>query len=439
LAAFHGHTDRVHALAFHPDGRWILTGSADGTVKVWDVFTSRSVIFRGHSDLVRSVEFLDNDHVVSRDKDYSPLSSPSTKVWHVATGEEVRPPPPRAHDGPGGITDPQAQGRSLSRLSPDGTLFAQVKYGPGLEVEVRRPSDGRLAFTLQGHTSQVSDVVFSPKGTRIATASFDGTVKLWDAATGQEVLTLRGHTVGVLCVAFSPDGTKLVSGGHDTLAVVWDATGLPEVVPADARAHRLVQSRLAEWPHKGELSERLRTEAGLDGPTRAAALRIAGLLPDPPRPRRLLEASWDVALSPGRDPRDYERALRWAEEASRRLPAPDGLTWTVLGVASYRAGRYQDAREALDRAEPLLDAVGSWPPPALFVPIHHIFGAMTLHRLGRRDEARSQLGRLRRECQERPGEYFLSRPLLGEAEALIDPQAAGPPTGARSSHRAGSP
>ena len=164
LAAFHGHTDRVHALAFHPDGRRILTGSVDGTVKVWDVFTSRSVIFRGHSDLVRSVEFLDNDHVVSRDKDYSPLSSPSTKVWHVATGEEVRPPPPRTHDGPGGITDPQARGRSLSRLSPDGTLFAKVKYGPGLEVEVRRPSDGRLAFTLQGHTSQVSDVVFSPDG-----------------------------------------------------------------------------------------------------------------------------------------------------------------------------------------------------------------------------------------------------------------------------------
>jgi hypothetical protein len=386
------------------------------------------------------VEFLDNDHVVSRDKDYSPPSSPSTKVWNVATGEEVRPPPPRTHDGPGGIADPQAQGRSLSRLSPDGTLFAQVKYGPGLEVEVRRTSGGRVAFTLQGHTAQVSDVVFSPDdGTRIATASFDGTVKLWDAATGQEVLTLRGHTVGVLCVAFSPDGAKLVSGGHDTLAVVWDATGLPEAIPADARAHRLVQSRLAEWPHKGELSERLGTEAGLDGPTRAAALRIAGRLPDPPRPRRLLEASWDVARSSGRDPRDYERALGWAEDASRRLPAPDGLTWTVLGVAYHRAGRYRDAREALDRAEPLLDAVGSWPPPALFVPIHHIFRAMTLHRLGRRDEARSQLGRLRRECQERPGEYFLSRVLLGEAEALIDPQAAGPPTAARPSRRDGSP
>ena len=67
LAAFHGHAHFVHALAFHPDGRRILSGSLDGTVKVWDAVTSRPIVFRGHSGSVYSVEFReDGRHLVSK-------------------------------------------------------------------------------------------------------------------------------------------------------------------------------------------------------------------------------------------------------------------------------------------------------------------------------------------------------------------------------------
>ena len=66
-------------------------------------------------------------------------------------------------------------------------------------------------------------MAFSPDGTRLASAGDDGTVRVWDAATGQEALTLKGHTAEVSSVAFSPDGTRLASAGDDSTVKVWDA------------------------------------------------------------------------------------------------------------------------------------------------------------------------------------------------------------------------
>jgi WD40 repeat protein/serine/threonine protein kinase len=78
-------------------------------------------------------------------------------------------------------------------------------------------------LTLRGRASRVRCVVFSPDGTRLASAGDDRTVKIWDVATGQEVRTLRGPTDVVSCVAFSPDGKRIVAAGYDPTVRVWDA------------------------------------------------------------------------------------------------------------------------------------------------------------------------------------------------------------------------
>jgi WD domain, G-beta repeat len=80
----------------------------------------------------------------------------------------------------------------------------------------------RELMVLRGHEGRINAAAFSPDGARIVSGSWDGTVRVWDAASGAEQLVLRGHEEPVSAAAFLPDGARIVSGSDDQTVRVWD-------------------------------------------------------------------------------------------------------------------------------------------------------------------------------------------------------------------------
>src|ERR1700761_9602421 len=93
------------------------------------------------------------------------------------------------------------------------------------------PNNNPIGQPLQGHTSSVLSIAFSPDGKRLVSGAYDSSVWIWDVEIGQLQRKLQGHTSLVHAVAFSSDGKRVVSGSHDTSIRIWnlEATGIKPV------------------------------------------------------------------------------------------------------------------------------------------------------------------------------------------------------------------
>ena len=74
---------------------------------------------------------------------------------------------------------------------------------------------------MEGHSDEVNSVAYSPDGTKIISGSFDKTIKIWDANTGECLETLEGHSGSVKSVSYSPDGKNIISGSDDKTIKIW--------------------------------------------------------------------------------------------------------------------------------------------------------------------------------------------------------------------------
>lgn len=145
--------------------------------------------------------------------------------------------------------------------SPDGTRLASSSQDG--TIKIWDLTTGNELQILLGHgPGGVNSVAYSPDGKHLATASDDRTVKVWDAETGQELLTLHGHGAEVLAVAFSPDGRRIASGSVDQMVKIWDMETGQEIVSLQGHTNPVVLvafSSDGRQMHTASIDETMRT------------------------------------------------------------------------------------------------------------------------------------------------------------------------------------
>ena len=160
-------------------------------------------------------------------------------------------------------------------FSPDGK---QLAFNSGQTVRIRDAATGQETLILRGHTGNIEDIAFSPDGMELASAGSDG-VKVWDATTGQETLSLKAHRGPALSVAFSPDGRQLASGSGDGTLRIWDARELTPELRSLREARSLVHVLFAKGLPKGDVLAAIRADETANETVRRQALELAEHVP----------------------------------------------------------------------------------------------------------------------------------------------------------------
>jgi WD40 repeat protein len=216
LRALEGHIDNINDVEFSSDGRTLVSGSKDQTVRVWDVATGKQLKMMQDTNGVASVVAVSSDgHTLASAGDNSPSGESDVgdtvntiELWDSTTGEITQ------------TLSRQKYWTSSLAFSPDGQTLASACWDD--TVTLWDVATGKALRSISGLADLPGELVFSPDGRTLAISNGDNTIQLRDVATGQLLQTLTGHTDQILSIAFSTDGKTLVSGSFDNTIKLWD-------------------------------------------------------------------------------------------------------------------------------------------------------------------------------------------------------------------------
>ncbi|CAE6514629.1 unnamed protein product, partial [Rhizoctonia solani] len=255
----HGGTSKINSVAFSPDGNCVVSGSSDGTVRMWNAHNAYSigVALEGHTYSVQSLAYSPLGRIIA-----SASFDRTIRLWDVNTRQQL-----------GQSIECNRAFHSVA-FSPDAKLIASgctsgssaYNRGPAVQLwDVEKRAAASKPF--KGQTGDIKSVQFSPDGSRlvsgswktvrvwdvesgttivgplkghtdeIISCSYDRTLRLWDARKGVMIGNpFEGHTHDIHSVAFSPCDTYVVSGGADKTVRLWDIRTCREIQSFDEHA-----------------------------------------------------------------------------------------------------------------------------------------------------------------------------------------------------------
>ena len=211
LLTYHGHSDKIHMLAWSPDSQLIASSSLDETVQLWNAITGDNVLtYRSTPLQAQAIAWSPDGKFMASTNG---LLCETVQVWDTSTG----------HDSPKHSTYAgHAESVQAIAWSPDGKFMASAS--DDATVQVWNIITGRTIFTYRGHRLGVKTVAWSPDGKRIASGSEDKTVQIWDATSGSNIVVYYAHSDKVNSLTWSPGGTHIASASDDATVQVWDAS-----------------------------------------------------------------------------------------------------------------------------------------------------------------------------------------------------------------------
>jgi hypothetical protein len=197
-----GHRDWVFSIALSPDGKTIASSSRDGTIKIWNLADGK---------LLRTISAPRPIYTIAIAPDGKTLAGgdirDTVSIWNMTNGESIR-----------SWTNDSAWVLSIA-IAPDGQTLASGN-GDGT-VKIWNFNSGKLLRTFNGHSDRVDSIAISLDGKTLVSGSRDRTIKVWNLSNGKLLHDLIGHTDVVTSVAISFDGETIVSGSHDGTIDIW--------------------------------------------------------------------------------------------------------------------------------------------------------------------------------------------------------------------------